>query len=95
MALSNQWINEEIKQQIKKKLPRDKSKSKHKDPKVMGHSKRISKGEFYNETSLPQETRKISNKQSNFTFKATRERRTNKTESYWKERNNNDQSTNK
>ena len=33
------------------------------------------------DTSLPQETRKISNKQPNLTPKGTRERRTNKTQS--------------
>ena len=37
--------------------------------------------EVYNNTSLPQETRKISNKQPNITAKATREIRTNKTQS--------------
>ena len=35
----------------------------------------------YSNTVLPQETRKISNKQSNLTPKGTRERRTNKTQS--------------
>ena len=47
----------------------------------MGHSKRSSKGNVYSNTVLPQETRKISNKQPNFMPKATRERRTNKTQS--------------
>ena len=39
--------------------------------------------EVYSNTILPQETRKISNKQSNLTLKpkGTRERRTNKTQS--------------
>ena len=46
----------------------------------MGHSKSISKREVYSNTNLPQETRKISNKQPNLTPKATRER-TNKTQS--------------
>ena len=40
-----------------------------------------SKREVYSHTSLPQETRKFSSKQSNFTPKETRERRTNKTQS--------------
>ena len=44
----------------------------------MGSSKRISKREVYSYISLPQETRKISNKQSNLTPEGTRERRTNK-----------------
>ena len=43
----------------------------------------------------PQETRKISNKQSNPTLKTTRERRTKKTQSQQKERNHKDQSRNK
>ena len=42
----------------------------------MGCSKSNFKGEVYNDTSLPQETRNISNKQSNLTPKAARERRT-------------------
>ena len=41
----------------------------------MGCSKSSSKREVYSNTSLCQETRKISNKQSNLTPKGTRERR--------------------
>ena len=40
----------------------------------MGCRKSSSKWEVYNNTILPQETRKISNKQPNLTPKATRER---------------------
>ena len=47
----------------------------------MGCSKSSSKREVYSYTSLPQETRKILNKQSNRTPKGTRERGTNKTQS--------------
>ena len=47
----------------------------------MGYSKSGSKREFYSDTNLPQETRNISNKQPNITLKATRERRTNKSQS--------------
>ena len=79
MLLNNQWITEEIKE--KKKIPRDKWQQKHDDPKPMRCSKNSSKREVYSYTSLPQETRKISNKQSNVTPKGTRERRTNKTQS--------------
>ena len=43
----------------------------------MGCRKGSSKREVYSYTSLPQETRKISNKQPNFTPKGSRERRTN------------------
>ena len=46
----------------------------------MGFSKSNSKRKVYNNTILPQETRKkISSKQPNLTPKTTRERRTNKT----------------
>ena len=50
----------------------------HNDPKVLGHSKSSSKREVYSNTILPQETRKISNKQPNLIPKATRDRRTTK-----------------
>ena len=63
------------------KIPRDKWQWKHDNLKPIGCSKRSSKREIYNNTSLPQETRKISNKQSNLIPKGTRERRTNKTQS--------------
>ena len=42
----------------------------------MGFNKSNPKREVYNNTTLPQETRKISNKQPNLTPKAVRERRT-------------------
>ena len=54
---------------------------KHNNPKPMGCSKSSSKREVYSNSISSQETRKISNKQSNLTPKATRERRTNKTQS--------------
>ena len=44
----------------------------------MGQSKGNSKREVYSNSISPQETRKISNKQSNFTPKATREKKNNK-----------------
>ena len=47
--------------------------------KPMGCSKSTSKRDVYSNTSLPQETRKSSNRQPNFTSKAARERRTDKT----------------
>ena len=58
------------------KIPRDKWQQKHNDPKPMGCSKSSSTREVYCNTVLPQETRKISNKQPNFKPKATRETRT-------------------
>ena len=47
----------------------------------MDAAKAVLRGEVYSYTSLPKETRKISNKQSNLTPKGTRQRRTNKTQS--------------
>ena len=44
--------------------------TKHSDPKPMGCSKSSSKREVYSNIILPQETRKISNKQPNLTPKA-------------------------
>ena len=74
MLLNNQWVTEETKVEIKRKW-------KHNDTKFKEHSKNSSMREVYSNTSLPQETRKISNRQPNLTPKATRERRTNKTQS--------------
>ena len=54
-------------QKSKKKIHGDKWKWKHNDPKSLGYSKNCYKREDYNNTGLPQETRKISN---NLTFKA-------------------------
>ena len=45
-----------------------------KNPKPMGSSKNGSKRKVGSNTNLPQETRKNSNKQPNFTSKAARER---------------------
>ena len=47
----------------------------------MGCSKSSSKRKVYSYASLTQETRKISNEQSNLIPKGSRERRTNKTQS--------------
>ena len=63
------------------KIPRDRWQWKHDNSKPRGCSKSSYKREVYSYTSLPQETRKISNKQSKLTLKGTRERRTNKTQS--------------
>ena len=48
----------------------------------MGYSKCSSKRQVYYSNTLPQETRKITNIQPNLIHKATRERRTNKTQSF-------------
>ena len=77
MLPNNQWITEEIKEKIKKYLQTN-EKWKHNDPKPIGCSESSSKREVCSDTSLPQEIRKISNKQPNLIPKGTRERRTNK-----------------
>ena len=76
--LNNQEIAEEVKEEIKKYLETNDNK-KHDNPKPMRCSKSSSKREVYSNSVSPQETRKISNKQSKLTSKATRKRRTKKT----------------
>ena len=69
MLLNIQWIKEEIIKHLEGNNNKDTTIQK-----PMGCSKSSSKREVYSNTSLPQETRKSSNKQPNFTSKATRER---------------------
>ena len=69
-----------IKEEILK-IPWDKWKWKHNIPKSMGFGKSSSKRKVYSDTSLPQETRKISNKWSNFTPKGTKKVDNNKSQS--------------
>ena len=72
----------------------DKQKLKYNGPKSWGYRESCSKKKAYSNTGLPQETRKISNKQPNLTPKGVRERRTNKSLKQ-KEGNNEYQSRNK
>ena len=65
------WRNQ---RRNKKKTPRHKWKWKYNGPKLTGRSKSSSKKEVYSYTILPPKTRKISNKQTNLTPKATIER---------------------
>ena len=60
----------------KKQKTKNKQKKRYNNPKPMGFSKNRFKREVYINTSLPQEIRKISNKQPNFTTKATKEEQT-------------------
>ena len=60
----------------------------------MGHRKSSAKREVYSSIDLPNETRKISNKQLNLPSKEIR-KRTNKAQSEEKEENNKDQRGNK
>ena len=50
-------------------------KMKTQQPKPMGFSKSSTKREIHSNTSLPQEPRETSNKEPNFTYKASRKRR--------------------
>ena len=68
-------------------------KTQHSKP--MGCCKSIAKREVYSNTTLPQETRKTSNRQPNFTPKTTGKRRTKNLQNQQKERNHNDPSRNK
>ena len=77
MLPDNQWIAEETREEIKHV---ETNENENSDPKPVGHSKNTSKRDVCSNTILPEETRNISNKQLNFTPKATTER-TNKTQS--------------
>ena len=74
MLWNNQWVNEEIKGQLKKKQPLIQMKIKRKHTKSIRFSKSSFKSKVYNDTGPPQEIRKISNKQPNFMPKQSRKR---------------------
>ena len=74
MLLNNQCITEEIKEGEKKKNQETNENENYSNS--MKHSKNNSKREAYSSTILPQEIRKISNKQPNLKPKAIWERTT-------------------
>ena len=74
--LNNQQVTEEIKRN--QKISRNKWQWKRDNSKPMGCSKSSSNGEVYSNTILPQEIRKISNRQPKFTPKTTGKIRTKK-----------------
>ena len=78
--IDNKQFNEEIEKE-RKKIPRYKWQWIPDDPKPMGNSKSSSKREVYSNMILPQETRKTSNRQPNFTGKTTAKRITKKLQS--------------
>ena len=80
MLQNNQWITEDIKEEIKKHLETNDNENTM-IQNLWGAAKACSNREVYSNKILPQETRNISNKQPNLTPKETRERRTNKTQS--------------
>ena len=61
----------------KQNIPGNKWQWKNNNSKPMGYSKSSSKREVYSNTILPQETRKTSNRQPNYTSKTTGKRRKN------------------
>ena len=69
--LNKQQVTEEIKREIKKQMT-----MKTWQLKPMGGSKSNSKRDVYSKTIRPQETRKTSTRQHNFTPKTTGKRRT-------------------
>ena len=77
MLLNNQEIIEEIKEEIKKYL----ETNDNENTMIQNQWDAAKTAEVYSNTILPQETRKISNKQPNLTPKGTREGRKNKTQS--------------
>ena len=83
MVLNNEWINNEIKNN--QKIHYNKWRREHNNSKPMGHSESRPEREIHSPTGLPQETRKSSKKQSNFTLKGTCKRITSKAQK-WVER---------
>ena len=79
MFLNNQQVTEEVKREIRK-IPRNKWQWKHDNSKPMGCTKSSPKREVYSNTILPQETRKTSNRQPNFTPKKNTHKKTKLTE---------------
>ena len=76
--LNNQQITEDIEREVNKFA--ETKQWEHDNSKPMGWSKSSSKREVYSNTVLPQETRKTSNRQPNFTPKITGKRQTRNTE---------------
>ena len=78
MLVNKQWITEENKEEIKKYLAANDNEDMTLQN-LWDAAKAVLRGKLHSSTSPPQETRKSSNKQPNFTSKAARERRTDKT----------------
>ena len=80
MLLNNEWVNNEIKEEIK--VSRNKWKwTRNSSPKLMGHSKNSPERELHTNTGLPRKDRNISNKQPNPTSTRTGGTTTNKAQS--------------
>ena len=90
MILENQW-SKKRNQRGNQKIPWDKWNSKWHFSKSVWCSKSSLKRKAYSNTGLPQETRKILNKQPNLPSKWIRTGRTDEMKSQKKEENNKDQ----
>ena len=75
-----------MKSRKNQKIPWNKWKREH-NTKSMGHRKSRPKRKIHSITGLSQETRKSSNKQSNFTLRGAWKRTTDKAQSEQKEEN--------
>ena len=69
MLLNNEWIKNEIKEEIKRYL--ETNENEDNNPKSVGHWESNLKGKFIALQVYLKKTRKISNKLSNFTLKGT------------------------
>ena len=65
MLFNNEWVNNEIKKEIKKYL--ETNENERNNPKPMGHSESSHRREVHSIAGLPKGSRKISNKQPNTT----------------------------
>ena len=90
MRLINEWVKNEIREEIK--VSGNKRKWTHNNPKPMGHSKGSPDREDYSNTGLPKMNRNISNKQPKPTPTRTWETITKTTQRKYKEGNNQDKS---
>ena len=63
MLLNNEWVKNEIREEIKKFLETNENELTR--PKLTGHNKGSTDREVHRDTGLPKKDRNISNKQSN------------------------------
>ena len=75
LHVAKQWMGQQWDQGRNQKIPANKGKWEHNNPKSVGHRQSNPKGESRSITGLSQKIRKSSNKQSNFTLKGTCKRK--------------------
>ena len=93
MLLKSQWINDEMKEEIGKYF--ETNENENTTLQNLWDAAKAVKSEVYSDTSLPQETNKISDKQPNPPPKRIRKRITDKAQSQQKEGSSKDQRGNK